>query len=240
LRRDGLVYPAVGADVHEQWFLVERDPPYALPGLERIGHAVQETAGVRVSDIPHLDLYSCFPVAPRLVAQSLGLRPDTERPLTVTGGLPWFGGPGNNYATHAIAAMVERLRAAPATTALVHALGWNLTKHALAVFSAAPPEAGWRRTGQDVQAWVDARPRPSLAPEPSGPATVEAYTIVHDRDGAPDHGVVLGRLDDRTRFVARLPKDADLLAALEREEAVGRRGTVRPGAAGNLFTPASS
>jgi acetyl-CoA C-acetyltransferase len=134
--------------------------------------------------------------------------------------------------------MVERLRAAPATTGLVHALGWNLTKHALAVYSTAPPDAGWRRAGQHVQAWVDARPRPQLATEASGPATVETYTVVHGRDGTADHGVVVGRLGDGQRFMARLPKDADL-ASFEREEGVGRRGTVTHGPDGNLFRPAS-
>jgi acetyl-CoA C-acetyltransferase len=238
LRRDGLVYPAVGADVHEQWFLVERDPLHALPGLERIARAVQEAAGMRASDMTYLDLYSCFPVAPRLVAYSLGLPPDAARPLTVTGGLPWFGGPGNNYATHAVAAMVERLRAEPGATGLVHALGWNLAKHALAVYSTAPPPSGWHRVGQDVQAWVDARPRPALADDPSGAAEVETYTVVHGRDGAADHGVVIGRLDGGERFVAKLPRDADLLASFESEEGVGRRGTVTHAADGNVFRPA--
>jgi len=237
LRREGLLYPTVGADVHEPWFLVERDALHALPGLARIGRAVQDTIGLRASDMTHLDLYSCFPVASRLVAQSLGLPADPQRPLTLTGGLPWFGGPGNNYATHAIAAVVERLRTDPGTTGLVHALGWNLTKHALAVYTAVPPEAGWQRAGTEVQAWVDGLPRPPLATVPSGRGMVEAYTVVHGRDGAPDYGVVLGRLGDGARFIARLPKDMDVLTAFEREEGVGRRGVVVHADDGNVFSP---
>jgi acetyl-CoA C-acetyltransferase len=236
LRRDGLVYPVAGADVHERWFLLERRDYHTLPGLDRAGRALFETVGRDIAAIDHLDLYSCFPIAPRLSAATLGLAPDTARPLTVTGGLPWFGGPGNDYATHAIAAMVERLRAAPGT-GLVHALGWNLAKHALAVYATDPPEPGWRRAA-DWQSWVDTQPAPPLAPQPNGSAVIETYTIVHARDGAPDHGVVIGRLEDGSRFIARLPDDGATLESFEREEAVGRGGTVRTSDAGNVFGPA--
>jgi acetyl-CoA C-acetyltransferase len=176
-------------------------------------------------------------VAPRLTASALGLAPDTPRPLTITGGLPWFGGPGNNYATHAVAAMTRLLRKDPAARGLVHALGWNLTKHALAVYATAPAPGGWRRAGAEAQAWVDAQPRPELAEAPNGRGTIETYTVTHDRGGGPDAGVVIGRLADGARFVARLPADGPLLASLEQEEGVGRTGTVAPGERGNVFSP---
>jgi acetyl-CoA C-acetyltransferase len=223
--------------VCEAWFLLERRDYHSLPGLQGAGRAVLETAGLAIGDVAHLDLYSCFPIAPRLTAAMLGLAPDTTRPLTLTGGLPWFGGPGNDYATHAVAALVERLRAAPDAHGLVHALGWNMTKHALALFSGTPPAAGWQRAGSDIQARIDAAPRPPLSAEPTGRGRVEAYTVVHARDGAPDHGVVIGRLDGGERFIARLPADADLLTAFEREEGVGRAGVVRATAGTNLFDP---
>lgn len=238
LRRDGLVYPQVGADVHETWFLLKRPDLHALPGLRHAARAVLETAGLAIDDVRYLDLYSCFPVAPRLVAATLGLPPDTARPLTVTGGLPWFGGPGNNYATHAIAAMVDRLRSDPAATGLVHALGWNLTKHALAVYASTPPAHGWRRAGAAAQSMVDASPQKRLATEPAGAATVETYTVVHGRDGLPESGVVVGRLSDGARFIARLPPDHELLRSFEQEEGVGRRGRVEARDDGNVFEPA--
>jgi acetyl-CoA C-acetyltransferase len=237
LRQHGLIYPSVGADVCEAWFLLERRDYHSLPGLERAGRAVLDTAGLAIDEVAYLDLYSCFPVAPRLTAAMLGLAPDTTRPLTVTGGLPWFGGPGNDYATHAVAAMVERLRADPGAHGLVHALGWNLTKHALGLYSAAPPDAGWRRAGTDVQAWVDALPRPVAAAEAAGPATVETYTVVHARSGEPESGVVIGRSEDGARFIARLPPDVAVLTAFETSEGVGRGGVVRPTDRGNVFDP---
>ncbi len=232
------VYPWAGADVSELWYLSERTDYATLPGLARASAALLATLELGLDAVTHLDLYGCFPIAPRLVASALGLDPATTRPLTLTGALPWFGGPGNNYVTHAIAAAVERLRAAPGATALVHGLGWNFTKHALAVYGTTPPPLGWRRAGGDaLQAWVDAQPHPDLAADADGPAVVETYTIVHGRDGGPERGVVIGRLDDRRRCLAVLPRDRTVLEDLERTEAVGRRGRVRTDDGTTVFLP---
>jgi len=225
---DRLVYPWSAADVTEVWHLTERPTLHGIPGMKAAGAAVLANVGLGIDEVTHLDLYSCFPIAARLSADALGLAPDTPRPLTVTGGLPWFGGPGNNYATHAIASVMEKLRGEPRATALVHALGWNFTKHAIGVYGAEPPPRGWQRVDtRAIEAAVDAEPRPALVPEPDGAATLETYTIVHGRDGAPNGGVAVGRLDDGRRFVALLPDDADTLAAAEGREQVGGRGRVR-------------
>ena len=61
-------------------------------------------------------------------------------------GLPYHGGPGNNYSTHAIACMVERLRARPGASGVVTGVGWYLTKHSVGVYSSAPAERAMSST----------------------------------------------------------------------------------------------
>ncbi len=232
------VYPWAGVDVTEHWFFKDRVDYHTLPGVRRAAGALLEDAGVDIGSIRHLDLYSCFPIAPRLSAATLGIGADDPRPLTAAGGLPWFGGPGNNYTTHAIAALVERLRADPDGIALAHALGWNLTKHALGIYAGRPPARGWRRAGGEaLQAAVDAFPHPAIAEEADGPATIETYTIVHGRDGGPERAPVIGRLADGRRFLAVIRGDGALLEALEQEELVGRCGRVRHENDKNRFDP---
>lgn len=232
------VWPWGAVDVAEQWFLSERDQLGDLPGMRRAAAGLLAAHELSVDRIAHLDLYSCFPVAPRLSASMLGIDPATSRPLTLTGGLPWFGGPGNNYATHAIASAVERLRTDRGGHALVHALGWSCTKHALGVYAGTPPPDGWRRSGgAALQAWVDAQPHPTIVEEADGRGTVEAYTVVHGRDGAPERGVALGRLADGRRFVATLPTDRAVLESFETTEGVGRGGTVACRDGENVFDP---
>jgi acetyl-CoA C-acetyltransferase len=238
--QDRLVYPWAAADVAELWFLSERANFHELPGMRRAARELLEAVDLELAAVRHLDLYGCFPIAPRLSAAMLGLDPATTRPLTVTGALPWFGGPGNDYATHAIAATMERLRSERDAHGLIHALGWNFTKHALAVYGGAPPPRGWQRAGgEPLQRWVESQARPVLATEPAGRGTLETYTVVHGRDGDPERGVAIGRLEDGQRFVAVLPKDRAVLAALETDEGVGRDGVVRTAGGLSTFEPRS-
>jgi len=235
---DRWVYPWAGVDVTEQWFLQDRVDYASLPGVRRAGAALLETVGRGIDAIAHLDLYSCFPIAPRLSAAMLGLAPDTARALTVTGGLPYFGGPGSNYATHAIATLAAPLRADRESFGLAHALGWNLTKHALAVYGGAPPPRGWQRAGgAALQAHVDAEPHPSIVETPAGRGTIEAYTVLHARGGEPEGGSVIGRLAGGERFLAILPRDRGLLEAMEQAEQVGRAGTLRQDGERTVFDP---
>ncbi len=236
---DRWVYPWGGVDVIEHWYLQDRVDYTSLPGMRRAGGALLDALDLSIDRIRHLELYSCFPIATRLSATMLGLAPDTTQPLTLTGGLPWFGGAGNNYTTHAIATLLDRLRAERDSLGLVHALGWILTKHALGVYGGTPPPHGWRRAGgAPLQAAVDREPSPTVVEDAGGRATIETYTVAHGRDGAPERGTVVGRLADGRRFLAVLPRDRSVLEAMERDEQVGRTGSVRHADRLNTFEPA--
>ena len=235
---DRWVHPWAGADVTEKWFLIERAAIHEIPATRAAAAALLETVATPIDAIAHLDLYSCFPIAPRLSAATLGLDPATPRALTVTGGLPWFGGPGNDFGTHALAAMIERLRRDRDALGLVHGLGWSCTKHALAVLGGRPAPRGWQRVDtRAIQAAVDAAPAPVVVDTASGSARVETYTIVHGRDGAPERGVAIVRLADHRRTVASLPAERDVLESFERTEGVGRTGRLDQAGGRNVFDP---
>jgi acetyl-CoA C-acetyltransferase len=90
------------------------------------------------------------------------------------------------------------------------------------------------------QAKLEAMPSPPFTAEASGSATIETYTVAFGRDGEPETGIVIGRLDDGTRFFANTPADAGLLREMTRAEQIGRQGTVAVEAETqrNIFTPA--
>ena len=141
--QDKWVFLHAGAAAYDEWFVSERGDLAASPAIRTIGQAALEHAGIGIEDVGHVDLYSCFPVAVQVAADELGL--DIERQLSVTGGLTFSGGPGNNYGGHAVAALVKRLREDPTAYGLSTSLGWYITKHALGIYSAHPPR---RRTGR--------------------------------------------------------------------------------------------
>lgn len=193
-------------------------------------------AGLSIRDIRHLDLYSCFPSAVQIACRELGIATDDPRGLTLTGGLPYFGGPGNNYVMHSIAEMMNAVRAAPGTHGLLNANGWHVTKHAVGIYSTEPLHAQWRRADPAVyQRALNAVPKPAFTEIADGDARIETYTVTHGSAG-PQQGIVIGRLADDTRFLAQTPQgDVALLQELMRVEGVGRAGRVTHENGRNLF-----
>jgi acetyl-CoA C-acetyltransferase len=216
------------AEAHDVWLVSERGDLARSPAIATCTRAALAMGHVGLAQIALFDLYSCFPCAVEIAVRELGLAADDPRPLTVTGGLPYFGGPGNAYSLHAIATMMDRLRARPGSFGMVTALGWYMTKHAVGVYGTDRPAAPWTDAACEApQREVDRVPGVSVAAHPHGPGTVETYTIAYGRDGRCERGTVLGRLDDGRRFLARLPDDPTLLDALTRAEGVGLGGRVR-------------
>jgi acetyl-CoA C-acetyltransferase len=233
IREDRRVYWWGGLEaVEEPWFPTERPDLARCPALRQAVDGALAEAGGSLDEIDCIDFYSCFPVAIEMACEMLGLDEDDPRGFTVTGGLPYAGGPGNNYTLHALAAMVEKFRSEPGSRGLVTGNGWYLTKHSALVCSTEPKERASTRPGE-----LDRGAPPEVIDEAEGPATVETYTVLHGRDGAPERGIVVGRLEDGRRFLANTPDDARLLEDLEAREGVGREGRVKSHEGRNRFEP---
>jgi acetyl-CoA C-acetyltransferase len=236
------VYLHGGGEANDKWFVSDRVNYYTSPAIKSCTSRALSQAGLTVDEIDFFDLYSCFPSAVQMGLDALGLTTEEPRDLTVTGGLPYFGGAGNNYVMHSIATTVERLRANPEQRALVTALGWFATKHAAGVYSGKPPKGDWVRVDPRVdQDAIDAMESPPTVAAAGGPATIETYTVCFGRDGEPEMGIVIGRTAKGERFFANTPPDRDLLWEMTREEFIGRAGKVKTaeadGVERNVFTP---
>jgi acetyl-CoA C-acetyltransferase len=226
------------ADTIEKWNVLDRVDYHSSPAM-RVG--VREAfamAGKSVADMAFFDLYSCFPVAVEIAAKEMGLATDDPRGLTLTGGLPYFGGPGNNYSMHGIVEMIHRCHKEPEAYGFLNANGWFLTKHAFGIYSSQPTSGAWARPSKSsYQGEIDAMAAPEVTETPAGTATIETYTVIHAREGMR-MGIVIGRDEAGRRFVANTPKgDTDIMADLERRDSVGRKGQVVHDGDRNIFTP---
>ena len=225
------------ADAADLWYPLDRQDFHSSPAMRLTGKRAFEMAGIGLDRIDVIDLYSCFPVAVEVGAEELGLSLDDPRGLTVTGGLPYAGGPGNNYVMHSIAVIMDRLRAKKGAYGLVTGNGWYLTKQSTGIYSTTAPDKPFEREDPAVlQREIDALPHPEVIETPQGRATVETYTVVHKREGS-FMAIVVGRDANGRRFVANTPDDAATLASLEASEQIGRTGTVAPSGDLNIFTP---
>jgi acetyl-CoA C-acetyltransferase len=232
------VYLLGCAEGNDHWYVTERWNLHSSPAIGRVVAKTFAMAGKTLSDVAVFDLYSCFPSAVEIACQEIGLAEDDPRDLTVTGGLPYFGGPGNNYAMHAIAAIVERLRKMPGKFGLVTANGNYVTKHAAGLYSTTPSDRPWEREDPTIlQRELDVLPKTPFTEKPHGRAKIETYTVIHSKTG-PELGIVVGRLTESgVRFIANTPNNPALFADLETRDALGRAGTVRSEGERNVFVP---
>jgi acetyl-CoA C-acetyltransferase len=204
------VYLHGHADLVEQSLLDRPDLGHAPSAVMAVREALR-VAGIGIDDVATFDLYSCFPVPVFNICDGMGIAPDDPRGLTLTGGLPFFGGAGNNYSMHGVAETVIRMRSAPGQFGLVGANGGIMSKYSVGVYSTTPVE--WKPDrSAELQTQIAAAPTVAVTEHADGPGTIETYTV--RRDNGRLTGIIIGRLDaDSSRFLATTDND-DLIASL--------------------------
>lgn len=220
---DKMVYLHGCADTHEKYLVSERVNYYECPAMKTGAEHALFMAGIQASDIGHFDLYSCFSSAVEVACDALGISHEDPRGLTLTGGLPFFGGPGNNYTMHGIAEMVTRLRANPGDFGFVNGNGWFLTKHSFGIYSTSPPQEAFERISPSIyQAEVDAMQSPVLIEDATGPARLETFSVAFGK-GDPSMAVLIGRLDHNdARFLSVSMNQGLMHDLMNDERPIGR------------------
>jgi acetyl-CoA C-acetyltransferase len=220
------IYLRGGIDVNDIWHVSERPTLHESPAIRLAWQSLCASTGVDIDSVTDFDIYSCFPSAVQVACNEIGLSVEDPRGVTVTGGLPYMGGPGNNYSLHAIAEMVSTLRSRGKGHGLVTANGLYLTKHSLGLYSTEPGDGEWQALdGSSIQQQIDDMPRVSLTKNPAGPAVVETYTVAFNRDG-PKTGIVVARNAEGERILAFTRKDPDALNQLLDSDPIGCSGNV--------------
>ena len=224
--RDRWVFPLVGTQANDEASPGARHDLHRSPAARAAGNLAFELAGTGLDEVDHLDIYACFPASVQVCALELGLDLDSpsDRPLTVTGGLTFAGAPHSNSVGQSLAAMVGRLREKPGT-GLVYGNGGYLGKHAFGLYGTEPPAAGYRTASAEV----DLAATPSRTPDPdfAGRATIDGYSVSHDRDGDPTRALVCMLTTSGSRVWGGAT-DPATLDAMVVEEFVGREAELDP------------
>jgi acetyl-CoA C-acetyltransferase len=222
ISRDKRVYPWAACYAQDPQYTAVRPDLWKSEAMEAAAQAVLAAAGVTMAEIGHVDLYSCFPAAVNFAKDALGISDWPGERITVTGGLPYAGGPGSSYVLTSLTRMTEILRADNGSIGLVSALGKQMGHHAFGLYSTRPPLDVAAIDEAEVQAKVDRVPLVAVRDSYDGPATVVTYTIIYGGDGAASHGAAICDLPDGSRTYA-LIRDAELLAEAEVSELVGQQ-----------------
>ena len=211
-----------------QRFMIEKSDFTQSPPLKTAVDKALNRSGLTLDQVDLFDLYSCFPCAVAIAQKMLNLGENDPRPLTLTGGLGFFGGPGNNYNLHAIATLAEKIAQGKTRTGLVTALGWFMHKHAAGIYSCVRPEKSLETMDlEDEKDFLAGKDPVAVDNAPEGTGVIETYTVVYARDGSPAYGVIYGRTEKGLRFIARPPEDPDLFKALTTRNQVGQRVSLK-------------
>ena len=134
--KDKRVYPLVSSETNHMVAVIQR-PDFTNPvGLHLAANYLMDTAKSYNIHPSLFELYSCFPVAVQLFAEALNTPDETDK--TITGGMPFAGGPLNNYMIHATAQMLEKIRNGPSEIGLITGVSGMMTKQALAIWGKEP------------------------------------------------------------------------------------------------------
>ncbi|KAH9873777.1 hypothetical protein IAQ61_004404 [Plenodomus lingam] len=223
------IYPLGGASTKDSDEFWKRPNFYTSPSISRSIDTCLELSGISASDIDLLDIYSCFPIVPKMVATHLGLPIlGGEKSLTLLGGLTSFGGAGNNYSMHALTAMTRALRESKGKTGLVLCNGGVMSYQCAIVLSNEPRKEGGYPLVNPLPEQITDVGVPELAVKAEGDAIVETYTVEFERDGSPLRGHIVGRLkSDGKRFLANHGDENTLRQmASGASEIVGKTGWV--------------
>ncbi|HEY5023813.1 MAG TPA: hypothetical protein VII76_02445 [Acidimicrobiales bacterium] len=220
LGSDDVAYLSGWADAHDLWYLSQRPVLQRSPALAECARRALASAGVTMDEVEGLDLYACFPSSVEVARDSFDIAPDDPRPLTLTGGLPYHGGPGSNYVTHSIANTFAWVRDGRGEHALVHGNGYYLTKHSVGLYSRRAPDTAPRppeKLQEAVDRMADAQVIEATVDD-GATGTVVAYTAPFDRELGPQSAIGLVDVAGR-RTVARA--DEALTTELLARDGVG-------------------
>ena len=227
------VYLRSWASAADPFYVGERRDLWRSPAMKAVTSSVLAQGGNSIDDVAHFDFYSCFASSLGFALDAAGLdqkefsSPLRSRSLSVTGGLPYHGGPGSNYMTHSLATMAQRLRNDPDSLGYVSGVGMHMTKHVGALWSATPGPVSppnlpaiQDKTAQDLEVVT-------LRESFTGSAQVATYSILHGREGTPEWGALVCDLADGSRCYARL-EDPDSLVFAEDNELIGTTVLLSP------------
>ncbi len=218
--QDKRIYLHGWSYAREPIYMAERPELWHSPAIEFATKQATAMAGVKAADIKHLDVYSCFPASLNFTRDALGIT-DAAKPLTVTGGLPYFGGPGNNYTTHSIASLVKTLRNEPNEFGAITGVGMHLTNHVVGVYSAQRPADTLQAPDYSLaQQHMETFGKKTIDANADGEATIAAYSVLYNPEG--DMAYAICDLENGHRCYA-VCRDPALVAAMNTEEWIGRK-----------------
>ena len=219
------VYPISSSENNHMIAIQQRPKLYESLGMIYAAKSINRMMEQLDIRLDAYDLYSCFPAAVKMFSKSLEL--GSEIPKTITGSMPYAGGPLNSFVIHSTVKMIQKIRALEARHGLVTGVSGMMTKQSFCV---------WGKEYQEQFIFDDVTERAKLDEKPielsniaEGEGEIIGYTIIEVSEHASKAVLYLDDEKKHRKVVSSL--DKNFINLLMEEEWVGKKVKFKDGQA---------
>ena len=211
------VYPISSSENNHMIAIQQRPKLYESLGMSYAARSINNMIQKLGIELDAYDLYSCFPAAVKMFSKSLGL--DSETSKTITGSMPYAGGPLNSFVIHSTVKMIQKIRALEVNHGLITGVSGMMTKQSFCV---------WGKEYQEQFIYEDVTERAKLDERPvelsdikEGEGEIIGYTIVEGSENVLKAVLYLDDEKKHRKVVSSL--DKNFIDLLMEEEWVGKK-----------------
>ena len=219
------VYPISSSENNHMIAIQQRPKLYESLGMIYAAKSINKMMEQLDIRLDAYDLYSCFPAAVKMFSKSLEL--GSELPKTITGSMPYAGGPLNSFVIHSTVKMIQKIRALEARHGLVTGVSGMMTKQSFCV---------WGKEYQEQFIFDDVTERAKLDEKPvelsniaEGEGEIIGYTIIEGSEHASKAVLYLDDEKKHRKVVSSF--DKSFINLLMEEEWVGKKVKFKDGQA---------
>ena len=210
------VYPISSSENNHMIAIQQRPKLYESLGMTYAANSINKMIERLDIKLDAYDLYSCFPAAIKMFTKSIGL--DSEIPKTVTGSMPYAGGPLNSFVIHSTVKMIQKIRALEVKYGLITGVSGMMTKQSFCV---------WGKEYKEHFIFDDVTERAKLDESPielsnisEGKGEIIGYTIIEGNENAAKAVLYLDDEKKHRKVVSSM--DKNFINLLMEEEWVGK------------------
>ena len=210
------VYPISSSENNHMIAIQQRPKLYESLGMTYAANSINKMIERLDIKLDAYDLYSCFPAAIKMFTKSIGL--DSEIPKTVTGSMPYAGGPLNSFVIHSTVKMIQKIRALEVKYGLITGVSGMMTKQSFCI---------WGKEYKEHFIFDDVTERAKLDESPielsnisEGKGEIIGYTIIEGSENAAKAVLYLDDEKKHRKVVSSM--DKNFINLLTEEEWVGK------------------
>jgi acetyl-CoA C-acetyltransferase len=211
------VYPLASSETNHMIATLQRPNLIEPIGMKLAADFILDICKKHKLEIDDYDLYSCFPVAIQMFAISLGLKIDNQ--MTITGGMPFAGGPLNSYVLHSTVKLISKIRERKKGLGIITGVSGMMTKQSYALWSKNPDidfiHKDFTDDAKNIEKPVE------ISTDTMGEGEIIGYTII--KKNTHSKAIMYLNISGGKKRKLITSSDESIIRSMEEKEWVGKK-----------------